>query len=75
MIELHVNYQETSKGYAATCEEIPRFLVSHTGDWESFKNYVKESIYFYHQGEKERKEESILDDGYNINFKQMNHDN
>ena len=75
MVELHVNYQENTNGYAAICEEIPRFLVAYTGDWESFKNYIEESIDFYHQGEKERKEESILDDGYNINFKQMNHDN
>ena len=68
MIYLHINWQEYKGYYSGICKEIPRFIVSHTGNYDDFVKYIEESIDFYYQGCKDK---DFLDGGYKIKFKQM----
>lgn len=40
----------TEKGYSCACSLLPGWLVSYEGDFEGFRDYVKESVNFYVEG-------------------------
>ena len=41
MIYLHINWQEYKGYYSGICKEIPRFIVSHTGNYDDFVKYIE----------------------------------
>ncbi|MCM1333192.1 MAG: hypothetical protein NC248_11360 [Bacteroides sp.] len=47
MQQLTINTSKTSKGYSASCDLIPGWVVAHSGDFPGFESYVRESIDFY----------------------------
>lgn len=50
---LTINVSKTPDGYSASCDIIPGWVVAHNGDFDSFEEYVKESIDFYVECAKE----------------------
>ncbi len=55
-------------GYSCVCDLLPGWVVAYSGGIEGFKDYVKESIDFYIEGRRERKEPypSVFDGEYEI---------
>ncbi len=47
MQQLTINTSKTPKGYCASCDLIPGWVVAYEGDFEGFESYVMESIDFY----------------------------
>lgn len=44
---LTINVSKTPDGYSASCDIIPGWIVAHSGNFESFEEYIRESIEFY----------------------------
>ena len=44
---LTINVSKTPDGYSASCDLIPGWVVAHDGNFESFEDYLRESIDFY----------------------------
>lgn len=44
---LTINVSKTPDGYSASCDIIPGWIVAHNGNFESFEEYIRESIDFY----------------------------
>lgn len=44
---LTINVSKTPDGYSASCDMLPGWIVAHNGDFESFEEYIRESIDFY----------------------------
>ena len=42
-----ISTSKTEKGFSASCELLPGWVVAFTGSFSDFINYVKESIVFY----------------------------
>ena len=42
-----MNVARTDTGYCCDCDLLPGWVVAHGGDFDEFKKYVQESIYFY----------------------------
>ena len=70
MENLIINTSKTEKGYSASCDLLAGWVVAYTGDFNGFKNYVKESIAFYLDCAKEDEEfyPPILESEYNLKF-------
>lgn len=47
MQRLIINTSKTEKGYSASCDLIPGWVVAYEGDFSGFEDYVRESIDFY----------------------------
>ena len=47
MRQLTINTSKTPKGYCASCDLIPGWVVAYEGDFPGFEDYVLESIRFY----------------------------
>lgn len=47
MQQLTINTSKTPKGYSASCDLMPGWVVAYEGDFDGFKDYVRESIRFY----------------------------
>lgn len=47
MQRLYINTSKTPKGYSASCDLIPGWVVAYEGDFDGFEAYVRESIRFY----------------------------
>lgn len=47
MQQLTINTSKTPKGYSASCEIMPGWVVAYEGDFAGFEDYVRESIEFY----------------------------
>lgn len=47
MEKVLMNTARTENGYCCSCELLPGWIVTHSGDFDSFKKYVQESIDFY----------------------------
>ncbi len=71
MENLVINASKTEKGYSASCDLIPGWIVAYTGDFDGFENYIRESIDFYIECAREDNEfyPSILDSEYNIIYR------
>ena len=71
MATIIVNTAKTEKGYSCNCNLLPGWIVAYTGDFEGFRNYVKESIDFYVECAKEdgTSYPKILDEDYEIVYK------
>ena len=42
----------TEQGYSCACSLLSGWVVAYTGDFDGFRNYVKECIDFYIEGAK-----------------------
>lgn len=71
MEEVIISTSRTERGYSGSCELLPGWVVSFTGDFSSFIEYVKESIVFYVECAKEDHEEypEVFDHVYELLFK------
>lgn len=71
MEEVIISTSRTEYGYSGSCELLPGWVVSFTGDFSSFVEYVKESIVFYVECAKEDNEEypEVFDHVYELLFK------
>lgn len=71
MEEVIISTSRTEHGYSGSCELLPGWVVSFTGDFSSFVEYVKESIVFYVECAKEDNEEypAVFDHVYELLFK------
>lgn len=47
MQRLTINTSKTDKGYSASCDLIPGWVVAYEGDFSGFEDYIRESINFY----------------------------
>ena len=47
MTQLKINTSKTEKGYSASCDLLPGWVVAYTGDFDGLADYVKESLDFY----------------------------
>lgn len=47
MEKVLMNVARTESGYCCDCKLLPGWIVTHEGDFETFKSYVQESIDFY----------------------------
>ena len=47
MEQVIISTSKTEKGFSASCELLPGWIVAFTGSFTEFVNYVKESIDFY----------------------------
>lgn len=61
----------TEQGYSCACSLLPGWVVAYTGDFDGFRNYVKECIDFYIEGAKEDGESypAVFDSEYEIVYK------
>ena len=61
----------TEQGYSCACSLLPGWVVAYTGDFDGFRNYVKECIDFYIEGAKEAGESypAVFDSEYEIVYK------
>lgn len=66
-----MNTAKTENGYSCACDIIPGWVVAQDGDFDSFRDYVKESIDFYLEGAREdgRVYPKVLDGEYELVFK------
>lgn len=46
-MDLVINASKTERGYSASCDLIPGWVVAYEGDFPGFEAYVRESIEFY----------------------------
>ena len=71
MEEVIISTSRTEHGYSGSCELLPGWIVSFTGDFSSFVEYVKESSVFYVECAKEDHEEypEVFDHVYELLFK------
>lgn len=71
MEQVIISTSRTERGYSGSCELLPGWIVSFTGDFSSFVEYVKESIVFYVECAKEDYEEypEVFDHVYELLFK------
>ena len=71
MDEVIISTSRTEKGFSASCSLLPGWVVSFTGNFSDFMEYVKESIRFYIDCAKEDGEEypPIFDNAYRLTFK------
>lgn len=47
MNKLVINTSKTLKGYSASCDLMPGWVVAYDGDFDGFEDYIRESIDFY----------------------------
>ncbi len=47
MKQIIISTSKTEKGFSASCELIPGWIVAFTGSFSGFTDYVRESITFY----------------------------
>ena len=47
MEQVIISTSRTEKGFSASCELLPGWVVAFTGDFTGFMRYVQESIDFY----------------------------
>jgi predicted RNase H-like HicB family nuclease len=71
MEKVIISTSKTERGYSGSCDLLPGWVVSFTGDFSSFIEYVKESIEFYVDCAKEDNEEypAVFDHVYELQFK------
>ena len=71
MEEVIISTSRTERGYSGSCELLPGWVVSFSGTFSSFIDYVKESIDFYVDCAKEDDEDypSVFDHEYRLIFK------
>lgn len=71
MEQVIISTSRTERGYSGSCELLPGWIVSFTGDFSSFVEYVKESIVYYVECAKEDYEEypEVFDHVYELLFK------
>ena len=46
-MDLVIKASKTERGYSASCDLMPGWVVGYDGDFEGFESYVRESIDFY----------------------------
>lgn len=71
MEQVVISTSKTEKGFSASCELLPGWIVAFTGTFSEFINYVKESIDFYVECAKSDKEPypPVFDKEYELQFK------
>lgn len=71
MEKVIMNTARTENGYSCDCGLLPGWVVAHTGDFEGFKRYVKESVDFYVEGAREdgRPYPAVFDGEYEIIYR------
>ena len=71
MEKVVMNTARTEKGYSCACELLPGWVVAYTGDFDGFRDYVKESVDFYIEGAKEdgTPYPAVFDGEYEIVYK------
>lgn len=71
MEEVIISTSRTEKGFSASCELLPGWVVSYTGNFTGFVEYVKESIDFYIDCAKADGDEypAVFDSEYTLSFK------
>lgn len=71
MEKIVIQTAKTAEGYSGACELLPGWVVAYTGDFEGFRDYVRESIDFYVEGAREdgREYPSALDGDFELVFK------
>lgn len=71
MEKVIMNTARTEQGYSCACSLLPGWVVAYTGDFDGFRNYVKECIDFYIEGAKEDGESypAVFDSEYEIVYK------
>lgn len=71
MDTLVINVSKTPNGYSASCPLLDAWVVAYDGDFDSFKEYIIESIDFYVECAKKDGEQypNILDKPYKLSYK------
>ena len=71
MEEVIISTSRTEHGFSASCSILPGWVVSYTGNFSGFVEYVNESIRFYLDCAKEDGEEypPVFDNEYRLLFK------
>lgn len=71
MEEVIISTSRTERGYSGSCELLPGWVVSFSGTFSCFIDYVKESIDFYVDCAKEDDEKypAVFDHAYRLIFK------
>lgn len=71
MEKVIMNTARTEKGYSCACDLLPGWVVAYSGNFEDFKQYVRESIDFYVEGAKEDGKDypAVFDGEYDITYK------
>ena len=71
MEEVIISTSRTEQGFSASCSILPGWVVSYTGNFSGFVEYVNESIKFYLDCAKEDGEEypPVFDNEYRLLFK------
>lgn len=66
-----MNVSRTDAGYCCDCDLLPGWVVAHDGDFDSFKEYVQESIDFYVDCARTDGDEypSVFDGEYEVVYK------
>ena len=71
MEEVIISTSRTERGYSGSCELLPGWVVSFSGTFSCFIDYVKESIDFYVDCAKKDDEDylAVFDHAYRLIFK------
>jgi hypothetical protein len=71
MEEVIISTSRTEKGFSASCELLPGWVVAYTGNFTGFVDYVKESIDFYVECAQKDGDEypAVFDGEYKLSFK------
>ena len=71
MKQVIISTSRTEKGFSASCELLPGWVVAYTGDFTGFMKYVQESIDFYIDCAKADGDEypEVFDGEYKLSFK------
>ena len=71
MEEVIISTSRTERGFSASCELLPGWVVAYTGNFTGFVDYVKESIDFYVECAQKDGDEypAVFDGDYKLSFK------
>lgn len=71
MERVFINAARTENGYSCSCDLLEGWVVAHDGNFESFKEYVQESIDFYLECAREDGQDypSVFDGEYELIYK------
>lgn len=71
MNKVVINVSRTERGYSASCDLLPGWIVAVTGDFETLEKELKESVDFYVDCAKEDKEDypEVFNNEYEFEYK------
>lgn len=71
MEKVFISTSKTENGFSASCDLLPGWVVTYTGNFSDFVSYVQESIDFYVDCAKKDEDEypSVFDGEYELSFR------